>query len=51
MYKKNFDSVSWVIWLIVLVGLFYMIWGLKMPYEIDKEFSQGQPQVVEDVRK
>lgn len=51
MYKKNFVSFGWVLWLIILICLFYMIWGLKMPYEIDKEFSQGQQQAVENVRK
>ena len=51
MYKKNFDYLSLVIWLVILIGLFYMIWGLKMPYEIDKEFSQDQQQVVENARK
>ena len=51
MYKRNFDYFSWVIWLIVLIGLFCMIWGLKMPYEIDKEFSQDQQQVVDNARK
>lgn len=51
MYKKNFDYLSWVIWLIILIGLFYVLWGLKMPYEVDKEFSQNQQQAVDNVKR
>lgn len=51
MYKKNFDYFGWIILLIVFVGFLYMIWGLEMPYEIDKEFSQNQQQGVNNARK
>ena len=51
MSKKNFDYFGWGIGFVVSLVLLYLLWDLKMPYEIDKEFSQEQQQAVENARK
>ena len=51
MSKKNFDYFGWGIGLVISLVLLYMFWGLKMPYEIDKEFTQEQTKAVDNARK
>lgn len=51
MSKKSFDYQGWGIGLIILIGLLYMFWGIKMPGEIDREFNQIQRQGVNNARK